>query len=164
MKINKQAGTSDETDRVEITDFGGLDIQPDVLSRPINSWAVAQNVDLFIPGSVRKVVGPDAFMTSIPTIILDMFNYLHDSGASLHQLGIGANGHIYDLAVGTDFGSIGTVSQPWVGQFNGTASGSSVTYLIITTTGATVKWESAGGVSDLGVQVPPNAITVTPGF
>lgn len=55
MKIK---GSQPQDASIEWLGFKGLDIQPDVLSRPFDSWRRLENCDLFVPGSIRKVVGP----------------------------------------------------------------------------------------------------------
>lgn len=55
MKIK---GSQPQDANIEWLGFKGLDIQPDVLSRPFDSWQRLENCDLFVPGSIRKIVGP----------------------------------------------------------------------------------------------------------
>lgn len=149
---------------ITVDSFGGLDLQPDVLSRPPNSWAIAQNVDLFVPGSMRKVVGPQTAFTGFPVPIWKMFNYRRDSGALLTMMGVGTNGHLYDLSTSNDIVTLGTlVNPPWVGQFQGNEGGSVVTYLVALIQGGTpVKYENTTGVTAVGVSEPASGITITP--
>jgi hypothetical protein len=52
------ANEKDVDSVIEWLGFKGLDIQPDVLSRPFDSWRRLENCDLFVPGSIRKIIGP----------------------------------------------------------------------------------------------------------
>lgn len=51
-------GENPQDSTIEWLGFKGLDIQPDVLSRPFDSWQRLENCDLFVPGAIRKVIGP----------------------------------------------------------------------------------------------------------
>jgi hypothetical protein len=154
-----------KTDVLKVTwdEFLGLDLQPDVLSRPPNTWRRIENCDLFVPGSVRKIVGPEIFQTAMPSVIVEMLSYLRDSTSSLLLLGIGSNGHLYNLSTKADLATLGSISNPFVALMTGTAGGSDkVFYLICTTNGGPpVKWESVGGVSPIGVSPADESAVVT---
>lgn len=159
MKLAKQT-----TPSVVFDEFGGLEIQPDVLSRPFNSWRRIENCDLFVPGSIRKVVGPQLFSGPFPRGIIEMFNYRRSAAEPVLMLGIGLDGNLYDLVTQANLASLGVVSQPWVGLFPGTTTaGLAIQYLISTIggNGLPVKWEPVLGVTPIGVSPPVNGITVT---
>lgn len=51
-------GKDPQSDTVEWLGFKGLSLFPDRLSRPFDTFQKLQNIDLFVPGALRKIVGP----------------------------------------------------------------------------------------------------------
>jgi len=153
--------------KLEILEWLGMEVQPDVISRPFNSWRRAENVDLYVPGSVRKIIGPQLF-AQLPSPVVEMVNYIDYSAANyLRRLAISQNGHLYDMVSGHDYGPLGAIGYPWVGLFGGTvASGATeMEYLISTVVGGPpIKWEPVGGVTQVGCSPADLAVAVTPTF
>src|SRR5271157_1292303 len=152
--------------KIDWDEFGGLDLLPDTLSRPFNSWSQAYNCDLYVPGSIRKVVGPQKYVGPFPTIIVEMLAYERSSTDTLIRIAVGLNGHFYNFDTLFDYGFVGTWVQPFVCIQPGTTTGGAkINYIIITQNGAPpVKWEPVLGASPVGVSVPVVGVVVTPAF
>lgn len=110
---------------VELKDFRGLSVKPDIVNRPPNSWRRLDNFDLYIPGSIRKVAAPSALNGQAhPVVILAHAEFIPNDAGVRKVFGVGTDGNIYDLnnpaAAGISLG-VGSISTPvWMGLLPGT--------------------------------------------
>lgn len=160
MRIVRQ----DNPATLEMLEFLGLELQPDVMNRPPNSWRRLENCDLFIPGSIRKVVGPQLAFGPFPSVILEMLSYRRDN-SGIKLVGVGTDGHLYNLTTLADLGLAGVVDQPFMCVFPGTAAGGdSILYLIVTLNGAAPRKFDGTNFTAIGVSAPAASATITPTF
>src|SRR5208282_3295965 len=143
--------------------FKGLNIQPDVLMRPFDSMAVLQNMDMFVPGSLRKIIGPLKLAGPFPAPIVEMIAWRQQSSTPFYDIGIGSDGGIYDLIAGAKLASIGAnPGQPFVCVFPGTGlpTNEAINYLLSTVPNAPpVKYDGVT-VTQIGCSPPLTALTL----
>lgn len=114
-----------EVPAIELRDFKGLCIKPDIVNRPPNSWRRLDNFDLYIPGSIRKVAAPAVVNSSaFPVVILATAEFKANDQSAEKSYGVGTDGKIYDLSAPLTAGislGVGSISQPmWMGLLPGT--------------------------------------------
>src|SRR5258708_407697 len=82
--------------------FTGLSLKLDFANRDRNSWQTLDNFDLYVPGSLRKVLPAILYGGPYGANILNCLEYLaqanNSAGGIRRLLGVGADGEIYDLA------------------------------------------------------------------
>ena len=86
-----------------ITNPSGLSLKLDLANQPAETWTQLDNLDLYVPGSLRKIL--PATLYSGPfganANILNFCNYLgqpnNNLGGFLRLLGYASDGKIYDL-------------------------------------------------------------------
>src|SRR5258708_8157386 len=85
--------------------FRGLSLKLDFVNRDKNSFQQLDNVDLYIPGSLRKVLPAVLYGGPYGANILNCIEYLaqpnNPSGGIRRLIGVGAYGQLYDLAIAT---------------------------------------------------------------
>lgn len=91
----------------EVKDFSGLSLKIDQPNQPNNVWQVLDNVDLYVPGSIRKVLPPTLYSSpSYPVSgnIIAICNYYaqpnRTAGPINRLLGYGTDSRIYNLVTG----------------------------------------------------------------
>src|SRR5258708_38604044 len=92
------AGKDDRLQKIEWLKFKGLNIQPDVLSRPFDTWRRLENVDMFVPGSMRKIVGPVLQSGPYPNRIVEMITYRVAPSLPQGVIVIDSEGNIYSIS------------------------------------------------------------------
>jgi hypothetical protein len=86
--------------------FSGLSLKADSANQPAGVWQELNNFDLYVPGSIRKVLPYLKFNQGNfeGTNILQFCSYWAEpnltNGPTLRVLGMGQNGKIYDLVTG----------------------------------------------------------------
>jgi hypothetical protein len=90
---------------IVITDLSGLSLKLDLPNQPSNVWQTLNNCDLYIPGSIRKILPPVPYGQPGPTApILNFINYWAQpnkpNGPTNRLLGLSADKKIWDLTTG----------------------------------------------------------------
>lgn len=94
-----------ETPFLEIKNFGGLSLKLTPPNRPKNSFQVLDNFDLYLPGSIRKILPAVEYGGPYGANILNCLEYLaqpnNPAGGIRRLIGVGADGNLYDMASAT---------------------------------------------------------------
>src|SRR5258708_20601329 len=87
---------------VALKQVTGLSLKLDFANRDKNSWQTLDNFDLYVPGSLRKVLPAVLYGGPYGANVLNCLEYLAQAnnllGGIRRLLGVGADGDIYDLA------------------------------------------------------------------
>src|SRR5579864_1415422 len=82
--------------------FTGLSLKIDFANRDKNTFQVLDNFDLYLPGSIRKVLPAVLYGGAYGANILNAIEYLaqpnNPQGGIRRLIGVGADGKLYDLA------------------------------------------------------------------
>lgn len=101
QRIKKQQ----ETPFLEIKGFAGLSLKLAPQNRPKNTFQQLDNFDLYIPGSIRKILPAVEYGGPYGANILNCSEYLaqpnNPQGGIRRLIGVGADGNLYDLASAT---------------------------------------------------------------
>jgi len=94
-----------EVPALALREFTGLSLKLDFTNRDKNSWQTLDNFDLYVPGTLRKVLPAVLYGGAYGANILNCLEYLAQAnnpvGGIRRLLGVGADGDIYDLASAT---------------------------------------------------------------
>ncbi len=153
-----------ENPPLEWQGFKGLNIQPDVLLRPYDSFQVLQNVDMFIPGSLRKIVGPLKLGGPYGAPIVEMLTYRQLPSTPLIDIGVGTDGNLYDLIQNVRLASLGVLpGQPFVCLFPGTGlpTNSAISYLLALCANAQPLKFDGVSVTQIGCSSPLTALSLS---
>lgn len=109
--VERRAQEEQGAPDIVITDISGLSLKLDLPNQPNNVWRELNNLDLYIPGSIRKVLPPVLYGQPGPTApILNFINYWaqpnQPGGPTNRLLGLSSNGIIWDLTTGTVWADI----------------------------------------------------------
>jgi len=152
---------------LEFLGFKGLNIQPDVLMRPYDSWQRLENCDMFVPGSIRKIVGPLKISGPFAAPIVEMIAWRQQPSTPFYDLGIGQDGVIYDLIANLPLANLGAnPGQPFVCIFPGTGlpTNEAINYLLSTLPGLPpVKYDGVV-ITQIGVSPPATQLSLTASF
>ena len=94
-----------EVPQLALQEFSGLSLKLDFTNRDKNSWQTLDNFDLYVPGSLRKVLPAVLYGGPYGANILNCLEYYaqanNPAGGIRRLLGVGADGNVYDLASAT---------------------------------------------------------------
>lgn len=157
---------------VSVQAVGGLEVESQERLRSPNSWRRLENWDLFLPGSIRKILGFEKvggvfLFNGLPDAIQAVREYRRTPAGVPVIFCIGESGSIYPLdgsfAVLTKFD---VVDYPFVGMMSGLADGvskapptpnpaTSVLYMVVTPKSVRPqKWDLLNAVTPVGVSPP----------
>src|SRR5258708_30450182 len=102
--VNNKAKVQ-EIPGLALQQFTGLSLKLDFANRDKNSWQTLDNFDLYVPGSLRKVLPAVLYGGPYGANILNCIEYLaqpnNPSGGIRRLIGVGADGKLYDFASAT---------------------------------------------------------------
>jgi hypothetical protein len=103
--LNQRLAKQQEAPAITIQGFAGLSLKLDYVNRANNTWQQLDNFDLYIPGSIRKTTPPVLYGGPYGANILNATEYQaqpnNPNGGILRNIGVGADGKLYDLASAT---------------------------------------------------------------
>lgn len=90
---------------IVLMDLSGLSLKLDLPNQPSNVWRQLNNLDLYVPGSIRKVLPPVLYGQPGPTApILNFINYWAEpnqpNGPTNRLLGLSSDKKVWDLTTG----------------------------------------------------------------
>lgn len=104
MDLLERLDPAYKTPAIEVRDFSGLSLKSDSPNQPAGVWQVLSNWDLYVPGSIRKVLPFLQFGTATANKILQFCSYWAEpndpNGPTLRVIGLGDDYHLYDLTTG----------------------------------------------------------------
>src|SRR5216684_3248587 len=107
MAQGKQILNQGESPNVVLKKFEGLSLKLDLVNRAKESFQQLDNFDLYVPGSIRKVLPSVLYGGPYGANIYNCAEYLaqannpNNPGGIRRLIGVGADGKLYDLASAT---------------------------------------------------------------
>ena len=103
-----------KTPAIEVKDFSGLSLKADSSNQLSGVWQELENFDLYIPGSIRKVLPAIKFSSqSFPNRIYQFTSYWAEpnrpNGPTLRVIGMDQTSKMFDLTTGELIADLGTI-------------------------------------------------------
>jgi len=91
-----------EVSAIALRGYTGLSLKLDFANRDKNSFQQLDNIDLYVPGSLRKILPAVLYGGPYGTTVLDCLEFLaqanNPQGGIRRLIGVGMDGKLYDMA------------------------------------------------------------------